>query len=88
MEWKSALKDLTLKNEEYNKLLMIFTIYYFYEALIIFHIYVITKFLFYILGYFYSFFNFICNFFFGYITSFSIPKSLLHIVRNRMKKES
>ena len=33
-------------------------------------------------------FYFICNFFFSHVTLFSIPEKLLHIVRNKIKKES
>ena len=46
----------------------------------------ITINLFFILGYFYRFFYFICNFFSSHITLFSIPKELLHIVRNEIKE--
>ena len=40
-----------------------------------------------ILGYF-SFFNFICNFFSSHVTIFSISKKLIQILRNEIKKES
>ena len=42
----------------------------------------------YIWGYFYLFFNFICNFFPSHVALFSTPKKLLNIVRNRIKKVS
>ena len=33
-------------------------------------------------------FYFICNFFFSHVTLFSIPKKFLHILRNKIKKET
>ena len=46
------------------------------------------QFFFYILGHFYLFFYFICNFFCSHITLFSIPNNLLHILRNKLKKNN
>ena len=48
-----------------------------------------TNFYFYVLGYFYLFFNFILfATFFSHVALLSILKKCLHIVRNKIKKES
>ena len=43
---------------------------------------------FYILEYFYQFFNYICNFFFSQFIFFVVPKKLLYILKIKLKNQS